>query len=107
MSNANYMEDGVQAAIFPGQLFDGGLLVATPGAMDCLCEHEIDAKTLLQRHFSADWGVLGQEDAQANDLALKSGWRLLSSYPIGPACKVWIITEADRSATTILLPEEY
>jgi hypothetical protein len=62
--------------------------------------------TLLVRHQAGDWGTVCQEDAQANEDALVHGERLLSSYPLSNGTKVWIITEADRSATTILLPEE-
>ena len=65
--------------------------------------------SLIQRHVTGDWGDVCAEDADANEQALLTGARLLSSYRSSPveAVKVWIITEADRSSTTILLPEEY
>lgn len=61
----------------------------------------------MRRHAKGDWGDLDVEDLQANDAALKSGGRLVSSYRTESGTKFWIITEADRSATTVLLPEEY
>jgi hypothetical protein len=60
----------------------------------------------LARHSSGDWGELDAHDRRENELSLKQGWRILSSYPVGEKV-IWIITEADRSYTTILLPEEY
>ncbi|MFD2112545.1 hypothetical protein [Thiorhodococcus fuscus] len=63
--------------------------------------------SLLQRHVQGDWGDLTTEDFEANRLALREGFRLLSSYRISDGVKVWIITEADRSVTTVLLPEDY
>ncbi len=61
----------------------------------------------LKRHTAGDWGDLGQEDKKENELSLEKGFRLLSSYKYKDGTKIWIITEADRSATTILFPEEY
>jgi hypothetical protein len=61
---------------------------------------------LLARHATGDWGELCAFDHRQNEVALREGYRLLSSCPVGPE-RVWIITEADRSVTTILLPEEY
>ena len=61
----------------------------------------------IQKHSSGDWGDVGQEDWNANDKALISGERLFSAYQLGEHGRLWIITEADRSATTILLPDEY
>jgi len=60
----------------------------------------------LKRHANGDWGDLCQEDIEENELSLKEGFRLLSAYQKGEK-KIWIITEADRSATTVLFPEEY
>lgn len=86
-------------------LFELGVVVATPGALDEVVPEQMLA--LLRRHASGDWGDVDGHDRRANNRALKDGLRLLSSYPVGTGGKVWIITEADRSATTILLPEEY
>ena len=83
-----------------------GRVVATPGALQLLEEAGEDPLRYLARHRSGDWGELDEHDRQENELSLKHGWRILSSYPVGERC-IWIITEADRSQTTILLPEEY
>ena len=83
-----------------------GRVVATPGALQLLREAEEDPLRLLSRHASGDWGELDAHDVRENERALRHGWRLLSSYPVGEG-RVWVITEADRSCTTLLLPEEY
>ncbi len=80
--------------------------MATPGALRVLSEAGEDPMRLLARHASGDWGELNGHDRRENRRSLKNGWRVLSSYPVGDG-KVWVITEADRSSTTILLPEEY
>lgn len=61
----------------------------------------------LQRHMNGDWGNLNEEDKHENDLSLKEGYRLFSAYEATGLPKIWIITEADRSVTTILFPSEY
>jgi hypothetical protein len=83
-----------------------GRLVATPGALELLSEVREDPLRYLARHASGDWGDLDAHDRRENERSLRHGWRVLSSYPVGNKT-VWIITEADRSVTTILLPEEY
>ncbi len=88
-------------------LFPLGQTLATPGAMVVMQGLGISPVSLLGRHQCGDWGNLDQEDKQSNDAALKNGSRIFSAYQIAEAVKFWIITEADRSATTILLPEEY
>ncbi len=88
-------------------LFDPGAVVATPGALRLLAQAGIQPLDLLRRHLAGDWGDLDAEDRRENSYALQHGFRLLSSYQVTPTEKVWVITEADRSATTILLPEEY
>jgi hypothetical protein len=65
-----------------------------------------DPLQLLERHRSGDWGELDEQDRRENERSLAKGWRVLSSYPVGEA-RIWLIIEADRSATTILLPQEY
>ena len=85
-----------------------GRVLATPGALRTLSEAGEDPLCLLARHASGYWGELDAHDRRENQQSLKNGWRVLSSYPIGVGGeKVWVITEADRSSTTILLPEEY
>ncbi len=87
--------------------FQTGRILATPGALAQIQLHRISLLSLLQRHLRCDWGDVGPEDANANWQALIHDGRLLSSYPLSPEVTIWIITEADRSATTALLPEEY
>ena len=91
-----------------GPRFPMGRPVITPAAQAALDAAGIEGVLLLARHIHGDWGHLSIEDLAANELALLTGKRLLSSYnlPDGTG-KVWIITEADRAATTILLPDEY
>ena len=87
------------------QLFPLGQVVATPGALAGIPQPEMfDA---LNRHIKGDWGDLDLEDIEANNHALQTGDRLLSAYHTKGGTKFWIITEADRSSTTLLLPEEY
>ena len=86
--------------------FNLGQVVATPNALDFLLHHGMTPAQLIERHARGDWGDLDTEDKCANDNALEHGGRLFSSYRVGTA-KVWIISEADRSATTVLLPEDY
>ena len=83
-----------------------GRVVATPGALKVLSEVGEDPFSYLARHATGDWGELCAHDRRENEQSLRHGWRVLSSYPVG-SDRVWIITEADRSVTTILLPEEY
>jgi hypothetical protein len=80
--------------------------VATPGALKLLSEIGEDPFDYLARHATGDWGELCAFDRRQNEIALREGYRVLSSYDV-LAERVWIITEADRSVTTILLPEEY
>ena len=87
------------------QKFKLGQLVATPGALEALDEESF--WPYIKRHANGDWGDICAEDKAENELSLKEGFRLLSAYHLPDGCKIWIITEADRSATTILLPEEY
>ena len=83
-----------------------GRVVATPGALKLLMETGGHPFDLLVRHATGDWGELCTYDHRQNEMALRDGYRVLSSYDV-PAGRIWIITEADRSVTTILLPEEY
>ena len=87
--------------------FNPGQVVATPGALAAIGVSGESLFDYLARHLSGDWGDLDAEDAQENELSLKHGWRLLSAYSLKSGVKIWVITEADRSSTCILLPEEY
>lgn len=85
-----------------------GRLLATPAAIDYLQRHGVPPGALLARHLFGDPGELGAEDHAANAYARAHGERVLSAYANGPAREVvWVITEADRSATTLLLPSDY
>lgn len=85
--------------------FQLGQLVATPNALEQIPNEEIHGG--IKRHASCDWGTLDAEDLKSNDRALAHGGRLFSAYLSTAGVKFWIITEADRSVTTVLLPEDY
>ncbi len=85
--------------------FPLGRIVATPGALAEIPTFEV--QTSLKRHQRGDWGEVNASDREENDLSLREGFRLLSAYRAANGTKFWIITEADRSVTTVLLPEEY
>ncbi len=87
-------------------LFPLGRIVATPGALEILAATATDPAELLSRHAAGDWGEVPPEDARENAYGLEHGFRILSSYEVAGE-KVWIITEADRSSTCLLLPREY
>ena len=86
--------------------FPLGQMVATPGALKILETTGTSPLALLARHQSGDWGDVPPEDAVENELSVEKGFRILSSYAIGQE-RLWVITEADRSVTTILRPDEY
>ncbi|WP_414444649.1 hypothetical protein [Burkholderia sp. 22PA0106] len=87
--------------------FPMGRMAITPAAQSMLEQAGLSPSALLDRHCAGDWGDLEAEDIAENELALLAGKRLLSSYVIPGGSKVWVITEADRSVTTVLLPEDY
>jgi hypothetical protein len=89
----------------PVALFRLGQIVATPNALSKLC-HE-DISTAIGRHEAGDWGDLDEEDKRENQLSLEKRFRLLSAYHARSGVKFWVITEADRSVTTVLMPEDY
>lgn len=93
----------IQAA----QRFRLGRVLATPGALRALDAAGDVPFTYLARHRRGDWGDVCPEDAAANDAALRDGARVLSAYTLSTGERIWLITEWDRSATTILLPSEY
>lgn len=88
-------------------LFPAGRLVATPGALALLEQVNKSPLEFLSRHLRGDWGDLCPEDKTENELSLQCGFRLLSSYQVTDTETLWVITEADRSVTTLLLPGEY
>ena len=101
------------APVSPVPKFKLGRTVATPGALDALERAGQDAAEFLDRHARGDWGEVGEADWKVNDAAVAHEHdpdrqaRLLSAYRTGLGERLWVITEADRSATTLLLPDEY
>jgi hypothetical protein len=92
--------------------FELGQIVATPGALEALKAAGQGPGELLRRHVTGDWGELCDEDRRLNDLAVRDGSRILSSYKTKAGVKLWIITEAvdddgRRPSTCLLLPDEY
>lgn len=87
--------------------FTLGQTVATPGALSALTASGQSPCEFLRRHISGDWGELDAEDQQSNEDAVLHGERLLSAYRTCTGTKLWVITEADRSSTCVLLPDEY
>ena len=88
-------------------LFSLGQVVATPGALEALLEAEQEPVEFISRHVRGDWGNLVEEDKRENELAVEKGLRVFSSYETSKGQKIWVITEWDRSVTTLLLPSEY
>jgi len=89
----------------PERCFPLGQIVITPGALKALSDEEV--ARAIERHTMTDWGDLVEEDEAANEHALQTGGRLFSSYCSADEVIFWVITEADRTVTTILLPLEY
>lgn len=87
--------------------FTLGQIVATPEALEAIARAGQSPLDFLRRHANCDWGEVGPLDAKENEFSLKNGLRLLSAYTTSDGQKLWIITEADRSVTTLLLPENY
>ncbi len=87
--------------------FPLGGVVATPGALRALEKAEQLPAEFLDRHVNGDWGDVPEDDKQENEFSVEHGFRILSAYTTSAGDRIWIITEADRSATTILLPSEY
>lgn len=88
-------------------MFNLGQIVATPGALGALERNQQAPFEFLKRHANHDWGEVCEEDKRENDFSVAHGLRILSAYQLKDATRIWIITEADRSSTTILLPSEY
>jgi hypothetical protein len=95
----------VSALAMPTAKFRLGKIVSMPSALDRLTQD--DVLMGIQRHQAGDWGDVNEHDRAKNELSLKQGLRLWSVYHAGNGVKFWLITEADRSHTTVLLPEDY
>ena len=91
----------------PSARFPLGQLVATPGALAAIEETGENPTYFVRRHVTGDWGEVDEHDRQENESSVEQGFRLLSAYTLSDGTKIWIITEADRSSTTLLLPSEY
>jgi len=91
----------------PKVLFPLGKVYLTIGARKALEESNQTADEFLACHQKGDWGIVGKEDWKENDFSVKEGFRILSAYKTAEGVKLWVITEADRSSTTIILPIEY
>ena len=81
--------------------------MATPGALQALEKAEQLPAEFLDRHVNGDWGEVPDADKQENELSVEQGFRVLSAYTTSAGDHIWVLTEADRSATTLLLPKEY
>lgn len=91
----------------PKVRFDLGQVVGTPGVLEALEQAKQDPSEFLDRHVTGDWGTVPPEDAEANEHAVPRLLRIISAYRLSTKIKIWVITEADRSSTTLLLPSEY
>jgi hypothetical protein len=87
--------------------FDLGRIVGTPGAIEALDQAGQDPFGLIFRHAMGDWGEVPDEDKAENEFSVDNNLRIMSAYTLANGVQIWVITEADRSATTILLPGDY
>ena len=100
--------EAVFVSVVADSCFPAGQVVMTAGVDALVRQGGLNPSQYLRRHLSGDWGDMSESDRRQNDAALKSGEdRLFSSYEVTPDLKLWIITEWDRSVTTLLLPDEY
>ena len=105
--NQNNQEEPNIEKVIIGCKFALGQLVATRGVHAYLDEHNINILPYIASHVSGDWGEVCEDDAKSNEDALVNGDRIMSVYTLRTTEKIWIITEADRRATTVLFPHEY
>lgn len=109
----DHMTDSTKAVEPPHARFKLGALAATPGALAALQELGVEPMELLVRHARGDFGELNAEDRASNEVAIAHGLRILSAYTVHAPSdtakehRIWVITEADRSVTTVLTPSEY
>lgn len=87
--------------------FPLGRCLMTPGAATAFTEANENLFDYLRRHVTGDWGDLDEDDREMNERALQEGLRLMSAYHLSTGVKIWVITEWDRSCTTLLIPSEY
>lgn len=91
----------------PTHLFPLGHILITPGALAAVAAAGVQAADYVTRHVHGNWGDMSKDDWERNTQALTQGTRVFSAYVLPDATRLWIITEADRRSTTLLLPEEY
>jgi hypothetical protein len=106
MASPHFQEMTMQVELTAGK-FRLGLVVATRGVNELVQQGVINPLSFIRHHSAGDWGDLCEEDRALNDMGLLDGGRLFSSYQVNPDLKLWVITEWDRSCTTLLLPSEY
>lgn len=94
-------------AQFKNMKFNPGRIVATRGALKVLARNGVSGAIYLSRHVNGDWGIVPEEDKEENEFSVGRRLRIISAYQLDDGTKIWIITEADRSSTCILLPSEY
>jgi hypothetical protein len=87
--------------------FEPGQIVATPGATMACMAAGVHPMAFVSRHLAGDWGEVDEDDQRTNDWSVLNEARILSAYTLPSGTRIWVITEADRSSTCILLPEEY
>ena len=107
LRDQSWLQNAEKHQLSGNHLFALGQVVATPGALEALEKTGQTPEEFIARHVSGDWGTLPPEDIQANEEAVTGDGRLLSAYILNDGTKIWLITEWDRSATTLLLPSEY
>ena len=107
LRDQGWLQNAVKHQLSGNHLFALGQIVATPGAVEALEKAGQTADEFLARHVRGDWGSLPPEDAQANQEALDGSGRIFSAYILRDGTKIWLITEWDRSVTTLLLPSDY
>ena len=107
MKTTNHEEQDSNTPQARGPRFALGQIVSTPGALEAFGEAGQTPLEFLARHAAGDWGRVDKADAVENELSVKEGFRILSVYTLTSGTRIWIITEADRSSTCVLLPSEY
>ena len=107
LRDQRWLENATRHQLSGNHRFALGQIVATPGVLAALEKTGQTGEEFISRHVSGDWGTLPPEDMQANDDALSRGGRIFSAYILRDGTKIWLITESDRSASTLLLPDDY
>ena len=107
MKTTNHKEQNSDTPPVRAPRFALGQIVSTPGALEAFGEAGQTPLEFLARHVAGDWGQVDKADAAENELSVKEGFRILSAYTLKNGTRIWVITEADRSSTCVLLPTEY